>query len=239
MEMTEQIFLIDKPQPQFKFLEANRLLNLTHVRNIMRSMQEGEWIQPIYVTKHNYVVDGNHRYRAFCNLLCTDPNFKGFLRVIYIDSNENPVKLAIKFNTGHKSWTAKDYLHAYVCLGIWSYIHLAKFLNTYKYMNIKSAIQLITGKYDEKAFKDGFLDYSPANYADAVRMVVELDKINTLLKCTYACKRDAVLGFRDIYTEISTAGTFDWQSFSANFSKFEIPVKHTRFEWYRAYQEVL
>lgn len=239
MEMTEQIYLIDKPQPQFKFLEANRLLNLTHVRNIMRSMQEGEWIQPIHVTKHNYVVDGNHRYQAFRNLCTTDPNFKGFLRVIYIDSDENPVKLAIRFNTGHKSWTAKDYLHAYVCLGIYSYIELDNFLKRHKHMNIKSAIQLITGKYDEKAFKEGFLSYTISNYAEADQMAIELNKINLLLNCKFACKRDAILGFRDIYLEIYNAMTFDWQSFSANFSKFNIPVKHTRSEWYRAYLEVL
>lgn len=237
--MTEEIILIDKPQSHFKFLEANRLLNQTHVRNIMKSMQEGEWIQPIYVTKHNYVVDGNHRYQAFRNLCTTNANFKGFLRVIYIDSDENPVKLAIKFNTGHKAWTAKDYLHAYICLGLQPYIQLAEFLKRHKHMNIKSAIQLITGKYDEKAFKDGFLSYSMLNYADAERMMIELDKVIILLKSKLPCKRDAILGFRDIYLEISSAGTFDWKVFSANFSRFDIPVKHTRSEWYNAYLTVL
>lgn len=233
----ERIEFISKPQPQFKFLEANRLLNIAHVKNIMQSMESNEWIQPIFVTKDNYVVDGNHRYRAFCNLYTTRPNFKGFLRVYYIDSDENPVKLAIKLNAGHKKWTAKDYLHAYICLNVITYIKLDQFLKKYTYMNIKSAIQLITGRYDEKAFKEGYLFIPSFEYERAALMMTLLARIIATIDSKLPCKRDAVLGFRDIYMEMSSSS--EWEAFYSKLSQFRIPVKHTRTEWYKAYKELV
>lgn len=68
---TEEIIILDKPSPSLEFLSANRLTNPAHVREIMQSMKRGDWIPPIFV-KDNYIVDGQHRYKAFCTLCSID-----------------------------------------------------------------------------------------------------------------------------------------------------------------------
>lgn len=46
---TEEIIVLDKPNPTLEFLSANRLTNPVHVREIMQSMKRGDWIPPIFV----------------------------------------------------------------------------------------------------------------------------------------------------------------------------------------------
>ena len=70
---TEEIIVLDKPNPTLEFLSANRLTNPVHVREIMQSMERGEWVPPIFV-KDNYIVDGQHRYKAFCTLCSIYPS---------------------------------------------------------------------------------------------------------------------------------------------------------------------
>jgi hypothetical protein len=55
---TEEITILDKPNNDLKLLSANRLTNPAHVREIMQSMERGEWVPPIFV-KDNYIVDGS------------------------------------------------------------------------------------------------------------------------------------------------------------------------------------
>jgi hypothetical protein len=43
---TEEITILDKPSNDLKLLSANRLTNPAHVREIMQSMERGEWIPP-------------------------------------------------------------------------------------------------------------------------------------------------------------------------------------------------
>ena len=207
----EKIIFIREPRKDFKFLAANRHTKPAHVRSLMGAMERGEWIPPIFVTKDGYVVDGQNRYKAFCNICENNPSHKLFLRVLIITSDEDPVQLAIRFNSGQKRWLAADYFHAYTTLEVDAYIKLADFIcQTQKHLTgVRAAIQIIKGAY-----------------SSSVYMTIKDDRV---------FKRDVILAFYNVFDDIK-----DKQKFFKNLqSKFVAPKTDRCKDWTAAYRMCL
>lgn len=233
---TEVVKIITQPQEDFKFLPANRITKDAHVRSLMGAFLRGEWIPPIFVTKDGYVVDGQNRYKAFCNICKQNPNANIALKVLTINTKEDPVTLAIRFNTGQKRWSADDYFHAYITLKVPSYIRLAKFLAKYKEIKgVRAALQLIKGSYATKAFQSGTLTVTPLEIKDAAWKMKYLNIIYQIIKDPRIYCGDTIVAFYNIYPE-----TIHWEKFCNNLKhNFHAPLTQKCSDWMAAYHKCL
>lgn len=227
---TEEITILDKPNNDLKLLSANRLTNPAHVREIMQSMERGEWVPPIFV-KDNYIVDGQHRYKAFCTLCSIDPSRCYELGMLRINSKEDPISLAIRFNSGHKRWLTKDYLYAYCETGRISYCLLRDFLKDNPELEIRSAIQLILGRYNTNDFQSGRLHIDDILIAYASERLKALHRVSKILETSEVFKRDVIQAFYVICNEVNDAPRF-----YKSLCNFQMPHKHTKTEWLKAYR---
>ena len=227
---TEEIIVLDKPNPSLEFLSANRLTNPAHVREIMQSMKRGDWIPPIFV-KDNYIVDGQHRYKAFCTLCSIDTSRHYELGMLKINSKEDPISLAIRFNSGHKRWLTKDYLYAYCETGKNSYCLLRDFLKDNPELEIRSAIQLILGRYNTEDFQSGKLHVDGILIAYALERLKALRRVSKILKTSEVFKRDIIQAFYVICDEVNNAPRF-----YKSLRNFQMPHKYTKTEWLKAYR---
>lgn len=233
----EKIIFIREPRKDFKFLDANRHTKPAHVRSLMGAMERGEWIPPIFVTKDGYVVDGQNRYKAFCNICENNPSHKLFLRVLIITSDEDPVQLAIRFNSGQKRWLAADYFHAYTTLEIDAYIKLADFISkTQKHLKgVRAAVQIIKGAYSSSVFKEGKLQITYDELVAARFKMMMLHKVYMAIKDDRVFKRDVILAFYNVFDDIK-----DKQKFLKNLqSKFLAPKTDRCKDWTAAYRMCL
>ena len=233
----EKIIFIYEPQKNFKFLAANRHTKPAHVRSLMGAMERGEWIPPIFVTKDGYVVDGQNRYKAFCNICENNPSHKLFLRVLIITSDEDPVQLAIRFNSGQKRWLAPDYFHAYTTLEIDAYVKLAEFITATKshLKGVRAAIQIIKGAYSSNVFKEGKLQITDDELVVARFKMLMLRKIYMIIKDDRIFRRDVILAFYNVFDEIK-----DRQKFFNNLqTKFIVPKTDKCSDWTAAYRQCL
>lgn len=232
----EEIMFIHEPQKKFNFLPANRLTKEPHVKSLMGAFLRGEWIPPIYVTKDGYVVDGQNRYKAFCNICQKYPSKDFFLRVLIINSDEDPIVLAIRFNTGQKRWLADDYFHAYTVQEIPAYLKLAEFIAGHKELKgVRSALQIIKGSYLTKVFQNGSLQITASEFKEAEKRMYFLNKVYNIIKDPRVYSRDIIVAFYNVFKEIKS-----WSQFSENLKhKFNAPSTQKCTDWTAAYRNCL
>tara|TARA_R110002050_G_scaffold298537_1_gene462017 strand:- start:510 stop:1301 length:792 start_codon:yes stop_codon:yes gene_type:complete len=121
----------------FKTMSSNRQVNLSHVKNLMRSMSEnGVLINPIIVNEKFEVIDGQHRLRA-----CTDLD----MPVYYLIAKDYRIKEVHALNLNQKNWSNQDYLEAYSNDGNINYKRMLKFQQENKNFTFSSIITFITG----------------------------------------------------------------------------------------------
>lgn len=232
----EKIIFIDKPQLEYKFLEANRFVREDHVKSLMSAIVNKEWLPPIFVTKDGFIIDGQHRYQAFCKC-CENSTFKGNLRVLVIESDEDPIQLAIKLNNSAKRWLVDDYFHAYLEIRKPSYVYLKNFMLVHvRYIaGVRAALQLITGSYPSKVFKEGNLQLSLQNIKEADEKMENLKTIYSIIDDKRVFKRDIILAFYNIFYEVK-----NWGAFFKNIEKrFKAPLNERSKDWLNAYRACL
>lgn len=229
----EEVKFIYEPQHNFKLLEANRLIKDSHVRSLMGAFLRGEWIPPIYITKDGYIVDGQNRYKAFCNVCAKYPSKGAFLRVLTINSDEDPIKIAIYLNAGAKKWTADDYFHTYIVQNKPAYVRLSEFMSRAKELKgVKSALQLIKGSYATKVFQSGSLEFTTDEKDMAILKMSLLRKIYDAVKDQRIYDRDVIVAFYNIQDEVH-----NWDIFCENLkTRFKAPLTQKCGDWVAAYR---
>lgn len=230
----EKTYLIEDPK-FLNFIPGNRKVNEKTVKDLMKAFERNEWIPTIYITKDGYVVDGQHRLTAFRRVKAKKPNLQCVLRVTVINSDESPLRIALKFNSKRKNWVTKDYLNAYIADEVPGYLQLRDFLKSYPEFEIRSAIQLIKGVYSTSQFQDGHLSISDAEYIAANNRAAALYKVAKAIKDDIVYRRDVIIAFYNIYKEIRNIDTFCKKLQKS----FVIPSSERARDWYEAYKAVL
>lgn len=227
---------IHEPQSDFKFLPANRITKPPHVKSLMGAFLRREWIPPIFVTKDSYVVDGQNRYEAFCKICEKCPSKSFSLRVLIINSDEDPVTLAIRFNAGQKRWLADDYFHSFTVQKISAYLKLAEFLAGHKELKgVRAGLQIIKGSYTTKVFQSGSLQVSASELKDAKIKMVRLNTIYQIVKDSRVYSRDIIVAFYNVYSQVK-----NWNKFYDNLAhNFNAPSTQKCTDWTTAYRACL
>lgn len=232
----EEIVFIHEPQKGFNFLPANRITKPSHVKSLMGAFLRGEWIPPIFVTKDGYVVDGQNRYEAFCKICAKYPSKNFFLRVLIINSDENPITLAIRFNTSQKRWLADDYFRAYTVLEIPAYLRLSEFMAGHKELKgVRAALQIVKGSYLTKVFQNGSLQITPSEIKAAKVRMSHLNLVYEAIKDSRVYSRDIIVAFYNVHDEVK-----DWAKFyNSLICKFKAPSTQKCTDWTTAYRACL
>lgn len=237
MKAKEGLFAVTDTS-SLKTLELNRDINPSHVKSIANAYRSGQWMPPIFVNKRtNVVFDGNHRLFGF-NTLTPEEKEANPLEVYFVETNEPDIDLAIRFNSRSKTWSIRDYMKCYTKQGFDSYLRLKGFLDEYT-INLKAAIQLITGSYSCRTFQMGGLDITHEELATAVQMAELLEELNH--HCVQnVFKRDIVLGFRAIfYNAENQKQKVNIAKLRKNMHKFQEPLTELSRDWNDAYKQLL
>ena len=141
----------------FGYFEGNRVLNDSHVRNLMESLTEKQIPVPIVVDELYRVADGQNRLEA-CKRLG--------IPVYYIIVPGLTLEDVKKLNSNTKSWSWKQHMDSFIDLGYKDYEIYKEFFNSYE-INHTECMQLLLGKTSQrrgakkgqktmaKAFTDG------------------------------------------------------------------------------------
>lgn len=121
----------------FKYDKRNRPVNQRRVKQLVKSMREkGFTNQPIKVTMHGAIIDGQHRLEAAkiakVPVLYFIDNSKGTLFEKAADSN----RLS-------KVWSKQDYLHGLAEQGIYSYVVLTEFQKKYPEFRLTELMMML------------------------------------------------------------------------------------------------
>jgi len=135
--MKDLIVRSTRDYSMFKTMNSNRQVNLSHVKNLMKSMTDnGFLINPIIVNEKNEVIDGQHRLRA-----CTDLG----LEIYYLVAENYNIQEVHALNLNQKNWSNQDYLEAYANDGNENYYRMLNFQQKNKNFNFQSIMSFITG----------------------------------------------------------------------------------------------
>lgn len=90
---------------QFRFIEGNRPTDESHIRKIMKMINEvGALWCPVLVNERMEIIDGQHRYEAFKRLN---------LPVIYVVQSGIGIREVRAMNTVAQRWKDKNFVHSY------------------------------------------------------------------------------------------------------------------------------
>lgn len=206
---------------------------MSHVKKIFKAFLDGVWMPPIYILSNGEVLDGQNRLAAFRILKEKYPDSDAHIRVMVVDSDKNPLQLAIEFNAKHLNWSTKDYMEAYLENKVPGYIQLQDFMKAYPEFELKAAIQLIKGSYSSTVFKEGRLEISNEEYLEAAKKAGALYLIAEKLNNQIVFRRDIVLAFHHVWNKIPNI-----QTYVKKLKNFNTPLTETRKEWERAYEDL-
>ena len=88
----------------FKRMKGNRVVNNSHVKNLVKSMQEKYLPQPLTVNEDMEIIDGQHRFAAAMEL-----NLPIYYQVI----NGTTISDVQRLNTNTKNWGNPNYLNMF------------------------------------------------------------------------------------------------------------------------------
>lgn len=174
----------------FKSLKGNRIVNLSHVAKLKKSMTSKYLVSPIIVNEKMQVIDGQHRFASAKQL-------KLPIRYIVVEGYGLEEVQVLNQNTAN--WKNIDFLNAYCDLGYEEYLKMEKFMNMFPDFSLKSCEGLLTGKtgnesksdkkfitesnktgkYHVSSFRDG--EFKVYNWSRAV----ELANMITMIKPLY------------------------------------------------------
>lgn len=150
--------------------QENRAYNHAHLMKIQKQcLTSLEAMPPITINVvTNHIVDGQHRLKAFQNLVETSQiNADSMLKVMFVEIPLEEEKQAIiDANTNSKNWSLDDYIASYVKAGIVSYVKLDEWCKGHPLSsdNGKSKFRygsaIITGKRCSNELKNGEFSFT-------------------------------------------------------------------------------
>lgn len=231
----EKIYLVDNPSI-FEHIFGNRPVNdKSKIAQIKEAMKEGRWLPPIIISSDMLCCDGQHRWRAFKELI--DEGFDVKLRVILVNV-PNPLRFAIELNSNQKRWINEDYLRAYVAENLESYVLLNKFIEKHNRFKgqLKAAVQLLTETYNAEQFKNGLISITIDSVLNAEEIIKELEEFSKMFNSNIFFKRDVILGWVNARKKISE--TMSFSEYLDMFKQFSFPEKDSQVVWMEHYLKV-
>lgn len=116
----------------FKFLDANRKLNVRNYSKLINSMKEEQLEIPVIVNEKFEIIDGQHRFTAAKEL---------GLPVYYMIRKGYGIDQVKRANMVSSNWSKEDFLLSHIQSGIQEYTEFKEILDTYG-VNIADAISL-------------------------------------------------------------------------------------------------
>ena len=229
----EKIWLVHDVEA-LSFIQGNRDIDTPQVRSAKNWFKQGKYIAPVYVTKDGKIVDGQHRFTAFVQL-CNEGHKHFFLRIVVIDSEEDPLDLAIQFNACRKNWSTKDYMKAYTTAERDGYMKLQELKDAYPAIDTKAGIQLLKGSHSTATFKSGALSVTEDELCDAMSKAGVLQQLacdTNIGRIVF--RRGMILAFYRIFHLIT-----DMDQFIENSKKFIMPETEKISDWVDAYKRIL
>ena len=135
----------------FKLHPSNRKVDMNRVKKIAASMKEdGLFLEPIIVSSHMYVADGQHRLEAAKIAGCgiyyiVDYAIKGIFAA------------AAQRNRNAKSWSKNDYVDGLAAEGVHNYKVLQGFAKKYPMFTLTEQILLLQNSANSGS-KDSFIN---------------------------------------------------------------------------------
>ena len=142
---------------QFKLLNNNRDIRMSHVNKLMNSMKKNRLISPILINESGEIIDGQHRFEAQKLLELPIP---------FIVQNGYGTKEAQILNINTSNWQLTNWLKWYSKEGIKDYIVFKGFKDKYKF-EIEQCSQILSGSYNKDSFVGGF--FKVKDYNNAVK----------------------------------------------------------------------
>lgn len=146
----------------FKDVTANREIIETHVRALMKSIEEKNllYANPILVSKNMEVIDGQHRLEVAKRLN---------LDVYYIiaDVTLNDIS---KLNSRQKNWRLIDYINFYTIEKRPDFVTFSKFMNKNDKFALVSLLALVNSRNTRGTpdIKEGFIDIEDITNAEYI-----------------------------------------------------------------------
>lgn len=160
---------------RFRLNVHNRPLDEAHVKRLMISIQTHGLLAPIHCCKHNYIIDGQHRYAA-CKRL------KHPLTVQVRDHYD--MEKVVEVNTVSRKWTMLDFAHHFASLGNPHYVDFLKYVELYPNLP-KSGIAMACAleQINSRPYKNGKLTCRDKKKTTDVLFLMEHARQHNM-KCT-------------------------------------------------------
>lgn len=228
-------FVYEINKPLLSFVGGNRPINIQHMREIKEAMRNGAFVPPVMVnTETNEIIDGQHRYRAACELWNEGIGYS--LLVVFHDYG-NALNSAIVYNNRSRVWKAKDYVRAYITQGNESYLLLQRFCDTHEYMRDRytAASQIISGNGDH--IKDGLFKATEASLVKAEQIYSELVQMTEITECPLIIRRNYVLAWMEVRSSILGRMSF-WEFIAKLKENFSVPFSDKKVDWENEYMRI-
>lgn len=231
--------------PCLNFLNGNRELNETHVKELKEAIISGDKMPAVIVDKKTlYILDGQHRYEAFCRAL--EEGYEVTLDVIFESFEEDLVEYARKYNCNMLNWCTKDYIFSGIACNKTQYILLEQFCRTRKYLmrgnrpKYESAIVLLFGNTLDSGVKN-LPEITDQNIKNgSVRYtVLELvvDRLGEQHKVAFF-KKGAIKGLLKLFYEIGDVDSVKDFIMTGINNRFCKPTKDGVNIWYQYYRNM-
>ena len=165
------VYYETKEYDKFSFIDGNREISETRVKNLIRSIKEVNLLpyKPILVT-HNYkIIDGQHRFMACCKL--NEPIY-----YIFLDDIVDEDKAIQKLNINQRSWRQEDYMNNYCVKGLERYINLRNFIKKYNMTLSNAMVIYCEPQINSSQLKNGNTYFSKYRNADKIAEFLKSDK---------------------------------------------------------------
>lgn len=135
----------------FKFRKDNRTVIDSHVKTLIKSMEQKGWITGSYVVVNSNmeIIDGQHRVVA-ATLVGVPIN--------YVVEHQTGADEIRGLNTAQRNWAIVDHLHGFVVENNPHYVALQNFMKEYPTLNVTECIMLTQntlGTTNRKTFEMG------------------------------------------------------------------------------------
>lgn len=185
-----------KKYDSFKTVQGNRVVNPTHVKNLIKSISANNLLEyfPIAVNQDMEVIDGQHRLEAAKTM-----GLPVYYAVVYQTGLDDVQRI----NSNIINWKTNDYLHCFIEKKNENYIILNGFC--IKYGLSVSLVMTLMG-YNGKAldiFKAG--KFKVKNLFDANNMAEKLNDLKPYCEGSTWKDRELIKALFEIYKKVTHA----------------------------------
>lgn len=149
---------------QFQLKVGNRVVNLKHVKKLVKEIKEKDLKIPIEVDENLQIIDGQHRFFAYKEL---NKKFRFFVSPIKVEVKDIQTQNNVKL-----SWTLEDYMKSQIQMGNPHYIQLDKFRTKY---NLALSDALLALGISKHTFRQGDLKIVSLEKAEGI--ILNMNKI--------------------------------------------------------------